>query len=306
MSRITNLYQSLIQWPLETAPIRGQSLAPLTSLKAGGKAALWVQVNNQKELELVVTQILDLGLDWFLIGKGSNLICSSETYDGVLLQLGGDFTQVTRDQNQLTAGGAAQDAKVAKVARNQGLTGLEWLVTIPGTLGGAVYMNAGAHHVEIKDRLKSALVYQPGVGARPLDLGDFDFGYRSSRLQKTNEILLQATFELSEADPLVIKAQEQKLLEARRKTQPVGTKTFGSMFHNPPGHSAWGLIQQAGLQGKQVGNFRVSPKHANFMENMGSGDSKGLLELIKLVQTEVYQTTGVHLHLEGKLFPTKP
>jgi len=306
MEPVRRFVEALADRPLAIQPVSNQSLAPLTSLKAGGTAALWVQISNLEELDFVFDQINRLDVGWFLIGKGSNLICSAEPYSGVLIQLTGDFTHAQCQGNSLVAGGAAQDAKVARTARKVGCSGLEWLVTVPGTLGGAVYMNAGAHKNEIKDSLIAAQLYSPTQGVRSVDADYFDFRYRSSKLQQTGELLLSATFKLSEQDPATIKKTEQGYLESRRATQPVGIKTFGSMFRNPQEQAAWSLISQAGLQGTQIGNFRISPAHANFMENMGAGDSKGLLELIKLVQTEVYNKTGVTLQLEGKFFPPRP
>ena len=303
MDPIQRLYQTIQHSSFKVSPVLNQSLAPLNSLKAGGCAALWVQPSDLNELSSLFEQIVALGLQWFVIGKGSNLICTCSTYPGVLIQLGGDFKQIQCHQTTLTAGAAAQDAKVAQEARKAGLSGLEWLVTIPGSIGGAVYMNAGAHQSEIKNLLSEVHVFHPAHGFSMIKKKDMEFGYRSSRLQSKKEILLQCHFSLSPKETGLIFAKEQELLRIRKKNQPAGIKTFGSVFKNPKDASAWQLIEQAGLRGKRCGDFRISPVHSNFIENLGTGDPNHLLELIHLVQTEVYQQSGIQLVLEGQLFP---
>ncbi|MDT8445925.1 MAG: UDP-N-acetylmuramate dehydrogenase [bacterium] len=281
------------------------SLAQLTSLGAGAEAALLVEPQNTESLLELFTTLAATKVRWFLIGKGTNLVAWGPRFEGVLIKLGGEFTQITRQGNRLQAGAGAVDAKVARYARKEGLSGLEWLVTVPGTLGGALRMNAGAHGAEIKDHLIEAHLFHPDRGLYKAAAEELELAYRSSRLSQTGELALSLTFELNPQDPEAIAAKERELLNHRRQSQPVGIKTFGSVFANPPDASAWRLIEQAGLRGKQIGNFRLHPKHCNFMQNQGSGNPEGLIELIELVQSEVQNKTGQRLVLEGNLFPPR-
>ncbi len=306
MSPCRLLLERLCAKPFLVPPVLDQPLAPLTSLKAGAKAGLFVQPSNEGELEYLFAALLPLDLPWFLVGKGSNLVCRDQDFPGVLVQLTGEFGRLSQNQRELQAGAGAVDAKVARFARQCGLGGAEWLVTVPGSLGGAVAMNAGAYGQDIAGMFAGGRAFDPAKGFVDLSPEDLAFGYRSSRLQKTGEILLSARLALTPKEPEVIRQLELEYLKKRRLTQPTGIKTFGSIFKNPPGTSAWKLIDQAGLRGRQIGSFRISPVHANFMENLGQGEAKGLIELIETVQSEVQAQTGVKLDLEGKLFPPEP
>ena len=300
------LWERLCAKPWRVTPVQDQPLAPLTSLKAGAKAGLWVPVSDEGELEFLFAALLPLGLPWFLLGKGSNLVCRDQDFPGVLVQLTGEFDRLEAKHTELQAGAGAADAKVARFARKHGLGGAEWLVTVPGSLGGAVAMNAGAYGQDIAGLFSGGRAFDPDRGFVDLTPADLAFGYRSSRLQRTREILLEARLALAPKDLEAIRRLELEYLKKRRLTQPTGTKTFGSIFKNPPGTNAWKLIDQAGLRGRQIGHFRISPVHANFMENLGPGEPKGLIELIETVQSEVQAQTGVKLDLEGKLFPPEP
>lgn len=278
-------------------------LAKLTSLGAGGQAALLAEPQDREQLLALFEVIEAERIPWFLIGRGTNLVPRNQDYDGLLIKLGGAFKEILTEGTQLSAGAAASDAKVARAAQKAGLSGLEWLVTVPGSLGGAVRMNAGAHGGEVADSLKSAELFHVKQGIYNLPAEGLELGYRSSRLQQSGELVLNATFQLSTDEPEAIAAKERALIERRKKSQPVGIKTFGSIFKNPAGKAAWALIEEAGLRGTTVGGFRLSAKHCNFLENFGGPQAEGLIELIELVQHRVYQQTGVRLELEGNLFP---
>ncbi|OGG94857.1 MAG: UDP-N-acetylenolpyruvoylglucosamine reductase [Candidatus Lambdaproteobacteria bacterium RIFOXYD12_FULL_49_8] len=294
--------RAILGEPWALTPVSGQPLARLNSFGIGGAAGLFCQPTTRDELARLFEIIQTHQAPWFIIGKGTNLICKEEDFEGVLIRLAGEFEQVRFAGPMVTVGAGLTDTKLAVKARNQGLKGAEFLVTIPGSLGGAVFQNAGAHGLEMADLIESVECFEPNKGFFRLQKSEMALGYRCSRFQESGELVLFGKLRLEPGDKTQIQAHEKALLAQRKETQ-IWAHTFGSIFKNPKGQSAWALIDQAGLRGKQLGQVRISPKHANFAENLGGGRSRDLIELIKLVQSEVFKQTGFSLVLEAQQFP---
>ena len=231
------------------------------------------------------------------IGVGSNLLVRDGGIDGLVVRLGRGFAGITVEGTRIRAGAAVPDAKLAQAAADAGLAGLEFLRGIPGTVGGAVRMNAGCHGTETRDRLVEATVVFRDGTTRTLSNGDLGFAYRHSDLPE-DAIVTEAVFEGTPDDPATIAARMAELMTARETAQPVREKTGGSTFRNPPGESAWKLIDAAGCRGLRVGGAQVSEKHCNFLVNHGEATAADLETLGEAVRDRVRDTSGHDLHWE--------
>jgi UDP-N-acetylmuramate dehydrogenase len=239
-----------------------------------------------------------------VVGSGSNLLVSDEGFHGVVMKLAGQLTRVERDGTNIVCGGGARLPSAAAKAAGWGLTGLEFGVNIPGTVGGAVRMNANAYGGELGRVLESVTVCTPSGSEQrgPEDLG---FRYRGSNLGD-REVVALAGFGLSEANPADVKATMADMRRRRKEAQPSGIKTFGSTFVNPEdaradGRSAGQLLDAAGCRGLQVGGARLSPKHANFVENTGGATTADILEVMAEARRRVHESFGVTLEPEVQI-----
>jgi len=285
-----------------SAPVeRDFPLDRLTTVRTGGRADWFARPEDERRLRelLLWADVEDIPVA--VIGSGSNLLVADEGYRGLAVKLDGDLTAIARNGERLTCGGGARLPSAAAKAAGWGLSGIEFGVNIPGTVGGAVRMNANAYGGELAAVLEWVDICTPRGSDRrePAALG---FEYRSSNLG-AHEVVARACFRLAEADPAVVKATMAGMRERRHGAQPSGIKTFGSTFKNPAderadGRTAGQLLEAAGCSGLQIGGARFSLKHANFVENTGEATSADVLELIATGRRRVHERFGVVLEPE--------
>jgi len=289
---------------LEKLPIvRGKYIlhADLKSqvwFRVGGPAEILFKPADEKDLEHFL-QHLPKDIPWQVIGVGSNLLIRDGGLPGVVIKLGKGFNHITFVDGTVTAGAAALDRTVALEAAQQGIGGLEFLVGIPGTIGGAIKMNAGAYGGEVKDRLISCKVLDAAGKIHVLNPQDLELTYRHSNLPDTS-VVLEATFQGIKDAPSAILEKLETIMKTREETQPIRAKTGGSTFKNPPHQKAWQLIDQAGCRGLTLGGAQVSEKHCNFLINTGTATAKDLEELGDTVQQKVLEKFGIMLEWEIK------
>jgi len=272
-----------------------------TSFQIGGPADLLVCVTTQADLERALDYCAGERVPWMLLGRGTNLLVRDGGVRGVVLTLGGELGTYRFDGNTATAGAGAPLGALARAAGNRGLAGLEFACGIPGSVGGAVVMNAGAYHGQFSDVVASVTVVGAGQAPCRLDRHELEFGYRWSSLQQGMAVVLEAKCELRPGDPVALGAIMAELDAKRRAKQPVGLPSAGSVFKRPPGHYASHLIEAAGCKGRRRGGAQVSPLHAGFIVNTGNATSQDVLALMAEVQAAVYARSGIMLEPEIKI-----
>ncbi|HUB85786.1 MAG TPA: UDP-N-acetylmuramate dehydrogenase [Rhizomicrobium sp.] len=284
-------------------PVRGTYAenAPLKDLvwfRAGGNAEVLFRPADADDLAtFLAAKNLDTRVS--VIGVGSNLLVRDGGIPGVVIRLPGAFGKIAIEGNRIRAGAAALDAAVARAAADAGIGGLEFLRGVPGTIGGALRMNAGCYGREIKDIFVEATAIT-GKGEKiTLKAADMGFVYRKSAVPD-DYIFVEAVFEGEAGDPVQVKARMDALVEQRENTQPVKSKTGGSTFKNPPGHKAWELIDQSGCRGLMRGAAQVSEKHCNFLINTGDATAADIEGLGEDVRARVKAKFGVELEWEIK------
>ncbi|TMK74386.1 MAG: UDP-N-acetylmuramate dehydrogenase [Actinobacteria bacterium] len=280
-------------------------LARLTTVRAGGPADLFARPASDAELVELLSWAAGEEIDIGVVGSGSNLLISDDGFRGLVLKLDGDLASVEREGTRVVCGGGARlPSATAKVAR-WGLTGLEFGINIPGTVGGAVRMNANAYGGEL-GRVLEWVDVCTAAGAERREPDQLGFAYRRSNL-KPGEVVSRASFQLAEGDVDEIKATLAGMRDQRREAQPSGIKTFGSTFKNPDdderagGRTAGQLLEAAGCRGLQVGGARFSDKHANFVENAGDATTADVLALMADGRRRVHERFGVVLEPEVQL-----
>ena len=274
-------------------------LARLTTVRTGGAAEYFAGAGSRRELGELLAWAAMRGLTVSAVGSGSNLLVADAGVRGLVLKLERDLARIEPDGEGLRCGGGSRLPAVAARAAVLGLTGIEFGVNIPGTVGGAVRMNANAYDGALADVLDWVeIVSAEGTARRgPDELG---FAYRSSSLAPT-EIVARARFALAPASPEAVRATIQSMRERRHAAQPKGIRTFGSTFKNPPGQSAGILLEAAGAGGLEVGGARFSRKHANFVENFGGASTADVVELIAAGRALVAERFGIELEPEVQL-----
>jgi UDP-N-acetylmuramate dehydrogenase len=276
-------------------------LAPLTTFRIGGPASIYLEVASDRDLEAVGDAVRRTDVPVLVIGRGSNLLIADRGFAGVVLRLGRSFRWAARDGHRLSAGAATPLPALAGVAMRQGLSGLEFGVAIPATLGGAVRMNAGAHGAEVADVASSIDLFELRSGrARSIAGEQAGFGYRRSTFP-AEAVVTGATLELTPAPDEQIRAEMEDAREWRRQTQPLAEPNCGSVFTNPPGAHAAELIEAAGAKGLSVGGASVSAKHANFIVTSAGATAADVIELIERVRTAVQKRSGARLETEVHL-----
>lgn len=278
-----------------------EPMSRLTSFRIGGPADLLVEVETPEELVSTVEYCKKMSIPWFLLGRGSNLLVRDEGIRGVVLRLGKGFQYTKIEGSKLRAGAASALAVVAEAAVRNGLSGLEFASGIPGSLGGAVFMNAGAYGSEMRDVVLEVNLYRPYKGFKTLTNEEMKFAYRSSGLQHEEGIVLEVLMNLVPGDENQIRERMNNLNLRRKEKQPLEFPSAGSTFKRPEGNFAGRLIEEAGLKGKRLGNAQVSPKHAGFIINLGGATAREVLDLIDLVRREVHKKSGVWLEPEIKV-----
>ncbi|KIU28059.1 UDP-N-acetylenolpyruvoylglucosamine reductase [Sphingomonas melonis] len=283
--------------PVRGRLTQGAALAPLVWFKAGGKAQWLFEPKDADDLcEFLAA--LDPAVPVMALGLGSNLIVRDGGVPGVVVRLGKAFAQVERlDDVTLRCGGGASGIVVSSTARDAGIGGVEFLRSIPGTVGGFVRMNGGAYGREVKDVLVEADVVLRSGERVTLGLADLGYTYRHSALPE-GAVVVSATFRGEPAEPAVIQAEMDRIAAAREASQPLRSKTGGSTFKNPDGHKAWALVDAAGCRGLRRGDAQVSEKHCNFLLNLGSATSADIEGLGEEVRDKVKAQLGVTLEWE--------
>ena len=283
---------------------RDRPLDRLTTVRTGGPADWFARPASAEQLAELLAWADGEGIDVGVVGSGSNLLVADEGFRGLVIKLDGDLARIDRDGDRLVCGGGARLPKAAARAAREGLAGLEFGVNIPGTVGGAVKMNANAYGGDLSRVLESVEIATPAGTERrvPADLG---FAYRSSSLGE-REIVASAVFKLDPAQPEAVKATLADMRRRRREAQPSGIKTFGSTFKNPDdpraeGRSAGVLLDEAGCRGLAVGGARFSAKHANFVENGGEATTADVVALMAEGRRRVHERFDVVLEPEVQL-----
>jgi UDP-N-acetylmuramate dehydrogenase len=279
----------------------GFPLAPLTSFRIGGPASLFVEAQDDRDLEAVGGAADQAGVPVAIIGKGSNVLVSDEGFAGIVVRLGRGYRWAGRDGDVLTAGGAMPLPALAGIAMRHGLAGLEFGVAIPASLGGAVKMNAGAHDRSMSDVVERVDIFSLVVLARDsLDSADAGFAYRRSRLP-AGGIVVAAAVRLEPGDEGPIRGRMEEARGWRRRTQPLAEPNCGSVFTNPGGDHAARLIEAAGAKGLRLGGAQVSEKHANFIVTDRGASSSDVWRLIERVRSIVESDAGIRLETEVEL-----
>jgi UDP-N-acetylmuramate dehydrogenase len=276
-------------------------LAPLTTFRIGGPAALFLEPDSEADLRAVAQAIRETGIPFAVLGKGSNVLVSDDGFPGLVLRLGKGYRWAARDGNRVTAGGSMPLPRLAGVALSHSLAGLEFGVAIPATLGGAVRMNAGAHGRSLHEVVERVEVFLLGAGeARSVPAAEAGFVYRNSTLPGDG-VVVAATVALQAGDPAGIRAGMDEAREWRRRTQPLAEPNCGSVFKNPEEGHAARMIESLGLKGASVGGAEVSRKHANFILARAGARAGDVVALIRSVQEQVADRYGVRLEPEVHL-----
>jgi UDP-N-acetylmuramate dehydrogenase len=280
---------------------RDEPLARFTTMRVGGPADLFAVAHNAFELRALVKFVRSRGIPHVVLGRGSDVVVADAGVRGLVIQVRAEGVEVRDDR--LVAEAGVPMARAATVTQGGGLSGLEFGLAIPGTVGGAVWANAGAHESDVRAILESALVMTADGTETRLDPAGLELGYRDSRLKHAPpggpaEIVVTATFHLQPATPDEIRDRLDEIRRWRQAHQPLGIPSAGSYFRNPPGDSAGRLIDAAGLKGTRVGGASVSEKHANFLVNDRKGSATDVRRLGELVRAEVAGRFGVELEPE--------
>lgn len=268
-----------------------------TTFKVGGPCKALLSVETTEELNAVLRLLTEEGEDFFILGNGSNLLVSDEGYDGYVIKLAGDFLSVRLEGDCIVAGAGVLLSKVCTFARDNGLSGLEFAYGIPGTVGGAMVMNAGAYGGEMKDVTGSvSLLFNGEIVTRSVE--EMQFGYRDSIIKHDDYIALETRFKLKKGSTEEIVAAMNDYMDRRRSKQPLEFPSAGSTFKRPEGAFAGKLIEDSGLKGFRVGGASVSVKHAGFVVNDQNGTAADIDELMKRVADKVKKDSGFVLEPE--------
>lgn len=298
---VFNAYMSL-SGAIDAEVLRDERLSRRTSYRIGGPAALMVVAHSYEALAKTVSVLTAERVEWVILGKGSNVLASDEGYRGCVILLDDEFSRMTLDAEgaTVTAGAGVVLSRLVNDAMKAGLSGLECCVGIPGTLGGALSMDAGTRREWIGRRVRDLVVLRPGEGMRRYSGDEVEWGYRSTSLPG-NEIILEATLALMPAERSAIAADMDARLRRRRQVQPLTLPSCGSVFRNPPERSAGMLIQTCGLAGATCGGAQISEEHCNFIVNRGGATAADVVTLIQRAHDAVLERHGIDLACEVKL-----
>ena len=269
-----------------------------TTFKIGGETDYYIIVNSLKELKSVIAQLKECGVPYMILGKGSNLLVSDEGIEGAVVELSGDFKEISVEGYTITSGAGVTLSKLCTVALEHGLSGLEFAYGIPGSVGGAVYMNAGAYGGETKDVINEVVFLDENGEVTTYSNEQAQFSYRHSVFKENNGIILFSKYKLIKADQAAIKEKMDDFMNRRITKQPLEFPSAGSVFKRPEGAFAGTLIEQCGLKGKTVGGAQVSEKHAGFIINVGGATCNDVMNLVKIIQDTVKTETGYTLERE--------
>lgn len=296
-----------LQASLRNAGFRGLlrsecPLAPHTTWRIGGPAELLAEPRDLEDLRVALAWAASREVPWRVLGNGSNLLVRDEGVRGLVLRVRRVLDELTIAGSSIVAGAGAFFPAVARQAASRGLSGIEFGAGIPGTIGGAVVMNAGWHEFEIGNVVTEVAFLETGGEVSRYAHEACRFRYRGSHFRGRPGVVLEAVMELSAASPAEVRRRSESFAESRRTNQPTELPSCGSVFLKPPGDYAGRLIEQAGLKGLRVGDLEVSPKHANFIVNHGRGSAADVLALVERIEREVLGRFGVRLEREFELW----
>ncbi|MCQ2493687.1 MAG: UDP-N-acetylmuramate dehydrogenase [Lachnospiraceae bacterium] len=274
------------------------SLSDYTTFKVGGKAVCIVEIETVAQLANMSRYLNLVEYPYFILGNGSNTLALDEGYEGIILHLGKKFSGITVEGNIITAKAGTMLTKISRVAMENGLAGLEFAAGIPGSVGGAVVMNAGAYGGEMSQVVKLVRVVSPEGEIMELTPAFLEFGYRNSVLKHKKFIAAEVVFELQEGNKETIKATMDEYNARRREKQPLEYPSAGSTFKRPEGYFAGKLIMDSGLRGFQIGGARVADKHCGFVVNMGNATAADILDVMAEVKERVFDRFSVSLEPE--------
>lgn len=294
----TALYDFLKSRSLQKYVMRDEPMSRHTTFRVGGTADFFIEIGSPKELLDVVNYLTETDWDYFILGNGSNLLVGDKGYDGVILHLGERFNRITVKKNTITAEAGAMLSAVAKTAAKNGLSGMEFAAGIPGTIGGAVVMNAGAYEGEMKQIITKVTVMTKEGEILDLDNETMEFGYRTSIIKNRPFVVLSAEISLKRGDIASIQSQMDEFNKRRRSKQPLEYPSAGSTFKRPEGYYAGKLIMDAGLRGYRIGGAQVSEKHCGFIINIGNATAADISELMDEVAEKVEEQFSVRLEPE--------
>jgi len=295
-----NFYNQLMQIVNEKQIYVDEPLSKHTTFRVGGAADYFVLPEKTEEVRELVALCRKVHMPYYILGNGSNLLVSDKGYRGLIIQIYKNMSEIQATEEMIRAQAGALLSRVGNVALEEGLTGFEFAAGIPGTVGGAVVMNAGAYGGEMKDILYRVTVLTPEGKIKTLKKEELELGYRTSVIAKKNYIVLEAEYRLQKGDKADIRSRMNELKEKRTSKQPLEYPSAGSTFKRPEGYFAGKLIQDAGLRGFQVGGAQVSEKHCGFVINKDNATAADITELIKQVSEKVMQEFGVQLEPEVK------
>ncbi|MBP2079345.1 UDP-N-acetylmuramate dehydrogenase [Oceanobacillus polygoni] len=295
-----HLHEKLIALTSERNVMVNEHLRNHTYTRLGGQADFYVTPETYEQVQQIIKLANQENIAFTMLGNGSNLIVKDGGIRGIVMNLQ-KLSAIKTDSNMIIAQSGARIIDVSREALKEELTGLEFACGIPGSVGGALYMNAGAYGGEIKDVLTSTLVVNREGELLTLTAEQLDLDYRTSNIPDRGYIVLEATFTLKAGDPKAIKEVMDDLTYKRESKQPLEYPSCGSVFKRPPGHFAGKLIQDSDLQGKQIGGAQVSLKHAGFIVNKDHATAKEYIELIQYVQKAVKEKFNVNLEREVRI-----
>ncbi|RJQ33267.1 MAG: UDP-N-acetylmuramate dehydrogenase [Actinobacteria bacterium] len=271
------------------------------SWRVGGPAKVYIVADTLHDLKVILNTANKANLGYFIIGKGSNILVSDSGYNGLAIKLGKEFSSLRVEEDHIYAGSSVALSKIVNEAYRQGLSGLSFAIGIPGSVGGAVRMNAGAHGSNISSVITSITCLTKDLKLICYEKNDLTSLYRRSLVGK-EEIVLEVVFKLKKANQASIKGHMERNFKQRKLTQPIKHPSAGSVFKNPKGFLAGKLIEEAGWKGAMLGGAKVSSKHANFIVNYGNATAQDIFYLLRLIQADVYQRFGVRLKPEVKVY----
>ena len=271
-----------------------------TTFHIGGNADCFCEVKTVDALKKILTLCRENNIPCFIIGLGSNLLVSDNGFKGIVIKLSGTFTEMSVEENKIFCGAGASLASACVLARKNSLSGLEFAWGIPGSVGGAAYMNAGAYDGEMKDVISEVTFMDSFGNIKTYQKNELDFGYRHSVFTDTQNIILNVTFTLKPEQQVIINDRMQELMDKRKSKQPINHYSAGSVFKRPEGFYAAALIEECGLKGFSVGGAEVSTKHSGFIVNDHNATAEDVRQLVEYIKKVVLEKKGVELCCEIK------
>lgn len=298
--KIDNLYNFTKKINCES--FLNEKLSKHSSFKIGGDADIFIKPNDINQLKQIILFCEDSGINYTVIGNGSNILFRDEGYRGAIIKIGNKMEEIKlENKNEIIASAGVSLNKLAYFVMERSLTGLEFLYGIPGNVGGAVFMNAGAYGGEIKDVIISSGYIDKYGNEGEIYKEDMDLGYRKSIYMANGYIITSARFRLDEGNKEEIREKMKEFSLRRKEKQPLEWPNVGSIFKRPKGNFAGTLIDKCGLKGKTIGGAKVSEKHAGFIVNIGGATANDVLALIDFIRSEVKQKTGYDLEPEVRI-----